>query len=63
MGQPKPSKAMVLASAIEYIQKLETERDALRVDNDRLRQAASSGQTNRNWRVDDESLQEFLTTL
>ncbi|KAJ4985378.1 helix-loop-helix DNA-binding domain-containing protein [Stagonosporopsis vannaccii] len=61
MGQPKPSKAMVLASAIEYIRKLETERDALRADNDRLRQAASSGQTIRNWKVEDESLQEFLT--
>lgn len=61
MGQPKPSKAMVLASAIEYIRRLETERDALKVDNDRLRQAAASGQTIRNWKVEDESLQEFLT--
>jgi hypothetical protein len=28
MGQPKPSKAMVLAGAIEYIRKIERERDA-----------------------------------
>lgn len=61
MGQPKPSKAMVLASAIEYIRKLEAENSALKVDNDRLRQAAASGQTIRNWKVEDESLQEFLT--
>ena len=61
MGQPKPSKAMVLASAIEYIRKLETERDTLKFENERLRQAAASGQTIRNWKVEDESLQEFLT--
>ncbi|KAF3052767.1 hypothetical protein E8E11_011190 [Didymella keratinophila] len=61
MGQPKPSKAMVLASAIEYIRKLEAENSALKVDNDRLRQAAASGQTIRNWKVEDEPLQEFLT--
>lgn len=61
MGQPKPSKAMVLASAIEYIRKIEAERDALKLENERLRQAAASGQTIRNWKVEDESLQEFLT--
>ncbi len=61
MGQPKPSKAMVLASAIEYIHKLEAERDGLRLDNERLRHAAASGQTIRTWKVEDESLQEFLT--
>jgi hypothetical protein len=61
MGQPKPSKAMVLASAIEYIRKLEAENSALKVDNDRLRQTAASGQTIRNWKAEDESLQEFLT--
>lgn len=61
MGQPKPSKAMVLASAIEYIRKLEAENNALKADNDRLRQATASGQTIRNWKVEDESLQEFLT--
>lgn len=61
MGQPKPSKAMVLASAIDYIRNLEAERDGLKLDNDRLRQAATSGQTIRTWKVEDESLQEFLT--
>lgn len=61
MGQPKPSKAMVLASAIEYIQKLEAERDTLKLDNERLRQTAASGQTIRNWKMEDESLQDFLT--
>ncbi|KAF2675958.1 hypothetical protein K458DRAFT_253115, partial [Lentithecium fluviatile CBS 122367] len=30
MGQPKPSKAMVLAGAIEYIKAIERERDELR---------------------------------
>ncbi|KAH9875356.1 hypothetical protein J1614_004848 [Plenodomus biglobosus] len=72
MGQPKPSKAMVLSSAIEYIKKIEIERDALREENEKLRQGqgqgsargggqsrqGSSGQ-NRNWR-EDRSLDEFL---
>ena len=35
--QPKPSKAMVLAGAIEYIEKLERERDEYRADCERLR--------------------------
>lgn len=61
MGQPKPSKAMVLASAIEYIRKIETERDVLKAENEKLRNAAASGQTIRSWKVEDESLQEFLT--
>ena len=69
MGQPKPSKAMVLSSAIEYIKILEAERDALREDNERLRQAQAQAQAGgqageavvRNWKVEDESLQDFLT--
>lgn len=61
MGQPKPSKAMVLASAIEYIRSLEAENGALKVDNDRLRRSTASGQTVRNWKVEDESLQQFAT--
>lgn len=61
MGQPKPSKAMVLASAIEYIQKLEAERDALKLDNERLRQGVETGQTIRTWDTEDESLQDYLT--
>ncbi|KAF2190594.1 hypothetical protein K469DRAFT_721498 [Zopfia rhizophila CBS 207.26] len=34
---PKPSKATVLASAIEYIKKIEKERDLLLEENERLR--------------------------
>lgn len=37
IGQPKPSKAMILASAIEYIEAVERERDALSEENERLR--------------------------
>lgn len=33
----KPSKATVLATAIEYLQRLEKERDRLRRENDLLR--------------------------
>lgn len=59
MGQPKPSKAMVLSSAIEYIQKLEAERDGLKLDNERLRQGVETGQTIRTWETEDESLQDY----
>jgi hypothetical protein len=38
IGQPKPSKAMVLSSAIDYIHRIERERDALNEENDKLRQ-------------------------
>lgn len=56
MGQPKPSKAMVLAGAIDYIKKIERERDLYREENDRLR-----GIAQRNWgdRKDD-LVSEFL---
>jgi hypothetical protein len=37
VGQPQLSKAMVLVGAIEYIKKIEQERDALLVENKRLR--------------------------
>ncbi|ORY00391.1 hypothetical protein BCR34DRAFT_592595 [Clohesyomyces aquaticus] len=36
-GPPKPSKATVLASAIDYIKKIERERDMLLEENERLR--------------------------
>lgn len=36
-AQPKPSKAMVLSSAIEYIHQVESERDALLAEVERLR--------------------------
>lgn len=36
MGQPKPSKAMVLSCAVAYIAKIEYERDGLREGNEQL---------------------------
>ncbi|USP73997.1 uncharacterized protein yc1106_01271 [Curvularia clavata] len=36
LGQSKPSKAMVLASAIDYIKNVTRERDMYRVENERL---------------------------
>lgn len=53
MGQPKPSKAMVLAGAIEYIKKVERERDMLRDECERLKLGG------RGWKANDE-LDEFL---
>ncbi|KAH7090402.1 hypothetical protein FB567DRAFT_419122, partial [Paraphoma chrysanthemicola] len=38
MGQPKPSKAMVLAGAIDYIKRIEKERDTLLGEIERLKQ-------------------------
>ncbi|KAI4644955.1 hypothetical protein J4E93_005754 [Alternaria ventricosa] len=49
VGQPKPSKAMILASAIEYIQSIEKERDALIEENDRLRRERFGGPTQDDW--------------
>lgn len=57
MGQPKPSKAMVLSSAIEYIRKIEKERDDLREENDRLKTGQAEPKA---WRAGEESLEEFL---
>ena len=57
MGQAKPSKAMVLSAAIEYIGKIEQERDALKEEVERLRQ--SQGQS-MGWTRSDNSLDEFL---
>jgi hypothetical protein len=36
IGRPKPSKAMVLSCAVEYIAKIESERDGLRKGNEVL---------------------------
>jgi hypothetical protein len=36
IGWPKPSKAMVLSCAVEYIAKIELERDGLREGNELL---------------------------
>jgi hypothetical protein len=57
MGQPKPSKAMILSGAIDYIKQIEKERDALKEEVERLRQnhGADIG-----WTRADNSLDEFL---
>jgi hypothetical protein len=49
IGQPKPSKAMILSSAIEYIQSIEKERDALIEENDRLRRGQYEGPSQDDW--------------
>tara|TARA_R110002003_G_scaffold9_16_gene513 strand:- start:17818 stop:18729 length:912 start_codon:yes stop_codon:yes gene_type:complete len=55
MGQPKPSKAMVLSGAIDYIKRIEKERDALLDEVDRLKQLRrqSIGWTGGNNSMDD----------
>ncbi|KAH8717078.1 hypothetical protein GQ44DRAFT_712835 [Phaeosphaeriaceae sp. PMI808] len=57
MGQTKPSKAMVLSSAIEYIKSIEKERDTLKVEVERLKQ--TQGQST-NWMRGHDPLDEFL---
>jgi len=60
MSQSKPSKAMVLSSAIEYIRMVEKERDALKEENERLKQGQGiEAQQHGSWK-DDRSLKEFL---
>jgi hypothetical protein len=49
IGQPKPSKAMVLSSAIDYIHRIETERDALLEENERLRRNQKTSGEGKNW--------------
>jgi hypothetical protein len=39
IGQPKPSKAIVLAAAVDYIKSTERERDALREEIERIKYA------------------------
>lgn len=61
MGQPKPSKATVLSSAIEYIHRIEAERDVLKEENERLRQSQRRGADGQPpWPLGEESLEEFL---
>lgn len=60
MGQAKPSKAMVLSSAIEYIRRIEKERDTLRDENDRLKMSQVGGGEPKSWRTGEDSLEEFL---
>jgi small-conductance mechanosensitive channel len=39
IGQPKPSKAVVIAAAVDYIKRIEKERDALQEENERIKYA------------------------
>jgi hypothetical protein len=57
MGQPKPSKAMVLSSAIDYIKRIEREKEALKEEVERLKR--NQGQ-NMVWTSGNASLDEFL---
>jgi hypothetical protein len=57
IGQPKPSKAMVLASAIDYIKKIEQEKDTLEEEVNKLKQ--KQGQ-NIAWTSGNTSLDNFL---
>jgi hypothetical protein len=60
MGHPKPSKAMVLASAIDYIRRIEKERDALHEELARLRQGQSGLETPRSWETGSDSMEQFM---
>jgi hypothetical protein len=60
MNQPKPSKAMILSSAIEYIRSIEKERDALKEEVERLKQNRNH---NMGWAEGNTSLDEFLMDL
>jgi hypothetical protein len=57
MGQPKPSKAMVLSSAIDYIRSIEKERDALRAENETLKQGQGEY---KGWTRGINALDDFL---
>lgn len=60
IGQPRPSKAMILASAIEYIQTVEQERDALKQEVEALRrnQVTMRGGSDRRHELMDEFLMD-----
>jgi hypothetical protein len=60
MSQPKPSKAMILSSAIEYIRSIEKERDALREEVERLKQCRGQ---NMGWTEGSTYLDDFLLDL
>lgn len=59
-GQTKPSKGMILSSAIEYIRTTERERDALREEVARLRQRQAQPM---GWPGGNTSLDDFLSDL
>ncbi|KAL5118984.1 hypothetical protein ACEQ8H_003113 [Pleosporales sp. CAS-2024a] len=60
IDQPKPSKGMILASAIDYIKTIERERDALLVENEQLRQSQISSHS---WAGGSSSLDDFLADI
>jgi hypothetical protein len=60
MGHPKPSKAMVLSSAIDYIRKIERERDALSEEVARLRQGQPGLGTAKGWETGGDPMDQFL---
>ncbi|KAJ4297950.1 hypothetical protein N0V90_005849 [Kalmusia sp. IMI 367209] len=59
LSQPRPSKSMVLAGAIDYIKAIEKERDLLREENERLR---TWGDASGNLRGGASSFAGFLPT-
>jgi hypothetical protein len=58
IGQPKPSKATILSSAIEYIQTVEKERDALKEELEQFRRNQADMMRNTGGR--NQSLDEYL---
>lgn len=59
IGQPKPSKGMILSNAIDYIKTIERERDALREEVEQLKQSRRQSQS-MNWVGGGSSLDDFL---
>lgn len=59
IGQPKPSKGMILSSAIDYIKTIERERDALREEVEQLKQSRRQSQP-MNWVGGGGSIDDFL---
>jgi hypothetical protein len=57
MGQPKPSKAMVLSSAIDYIKRIEREKEALQEEVERLKRNQVQHMA---WTSGNTSLDDFL---
>ena len=60
IGQPKPSKATILSSAIEYIQTIEKERDALKQELEQLRRNQAAGMMRGTDNRRNQSLDEYL---
>lgn len=48
-SQPRPSKAMILAGAIDYIKRLEKERDAFQLEADQLRMGSTTTAGEPQW--------------